>query len=72
MAKTTAEYTGEFSAKKMLMNAVGQKMRYRDRMKVEILQDTTYYKKGQIINSSKVKGQALIDQGLARKVKTDD
>jgi len=72
MAKTNSNYTGEFSAKEMLKNAVGTKMRYRDRLKVEILQDTQFYKAGQIINSSKVKGLALIDQGLALKVKTDD
>ncbi len=72
MLKTNSNYTGQFSAKEMLKNAVGQKMRYKDRMKVEILQDTQYYKAGQVINSAKVKGQALIDQGLAKKVKTDD
>lgn len=72
MAKTTANYTGEFSSKEMLRNAVGTKMRYKDRLKVEILHDTQYYKAGQIISPAKVKGLALIDQGLAKKVKSDD
>lgn len=72
MRKTNVNYTGDFDAKMMLKNAVGTKMRYRDRMTVELLQDTQYCKAGQIISPAKIKGQALIDQGLARKVKRDD
>lgn len=72
MLKTTANYTGTFDAKLMLSNAVGTKMRYKDRMTVVMLQDTQHCKEGQIISPSKVKGQALIDQGLAKKVKKED
>lgn len=46
---------------------VGTKIRYTDRLKVEILHDTRFYRKGQVVNPHKVKGQALIDQGIAKK-----
>lgn len=69
---TNANYTGDFDAKQMLLNAVGSKMRYKDRMTVRLTQDTQYCKAGQVISPSKVKGQALIDQGLAVKVKRKD
>lgn len=70
--RLTPNYTGDFDAKLMLLSNVGKKMRYKDRMTVRLTQDTQYCKKGQILNSSKVKGQALIDQGLAVKVKNED
>lgn len=69
---TTPSYTGEFDAKAMLLSNVGKKMRYRDRMEVELLQDTQYMKAGKIFSPAKHKGQALIDQGLARKVRKAD
>jgi len=71
--------TGVFSSKKMLKenSAVGKegdrdykagtKIKFTDRLAVEITQDTRYYKKGQIINPHKVKGLALIEQGIAKK-----
>lgn len=43
------------------------KIRYNDRLKVVMTTDTRFLKSGQIINPHKVKGQALIDQGLAKK-----
>lgn len=70
MAKKKHDFTGEFDAKAMLAEhgAAGTKIRYNDRLKVRILQYTQFYKEGQEINPHKVKGQALIDQGLAEKV----
>ena len=72
MLTTNSNYTGAFDSKAMLRNAVGTKMKYKDRMTVQLLQDTAYCKEGQIISPSKTKGQALIDQGLAKKVKKED
>lgn len=64
-----ADFSATFSAKKMLNDNAekGTKIRFTDRLKVEILQDTQFYKKGKIINPHKVKGQALIDQKIAKK-----
>lgn len=74
MKQTNADYTGTFDAKAMLKEAADKKikMKYRDRMTVEMLQDTQYLKAGQIISPAKVKAEALIKQGLAKKVKKDD
>jgi len=69
MAKKTTEGT-EFSSKKMLAEHAekGTKIKYNDRLEVKILHDTQFYTAGQIINPHLVKGQALIDQGIAEKV----
>ena len=58
-----------FSSKKMLTDNAdkGTKIRYTDRMAVEIIKDTDFYKKGQLINPHKVKGQTLIDQKIGKK-----
>jgi len=76
--------TKQFDAKKMLeANAPtgkegdkgyvsGTKIKYNDRLKVEILVDTRFYKAGQVVNPHKVKGQALIDQGIAKKYTEED
>ena len=58
-----------FSSKKMLKEHAdkGTKIRYTDRMTVEIIKTTQYYKVGKVINPHKVMGQALIDQGIAKK-----
>lgn len=63
-----------FDAKLMLkQNAdTGTKIRYNERLAVEILKDTKFYKKGQIINPHKVKGLALIDQKIAKKHTTEE
>ena len=71
--------TGVFSSKQMLQDnsAVGKpgdkgyesgtKIKYNERLAVEITEDTRFYRKGQIINPHKVKGEALIKQGIAKK-----
>lgn len=58
-----------FSSKKMLTDNADKatKIRYTDRMSVEIIKDTDFYRKGQVINPHKVKGQALIDQKIGKK-----
>lgn len=63
-----------FDSKAMLtQNAEkGTKIKYTDRLKVEIITDTKYYRKGQVIEPHKVKGQALIDQKIAKKVTSED
>ena len=68
-AEQNSNPTKQFSAKEMLeKNAkAGTKIKYTDRMKVEILVDTRYYKKCDVVNPHKVKGQALIDQKIAKK-----
>lgn len=67
-------YNGEFSSKEMLKDNADKKtkIRYTDRLKVEILYDTQFYKAGQIINPHKVKGEALIKQGIAKKAPKQD
>lgn len=74
MARTNANYTGEFDSKAMLKEAAENKtkMKYKDRMTVRRTSTTQYFKEGQIHSPSKVKALALIKQGLAEKVKTDD
>lgn len=64
----------EFDVKKMLnLNAEkGTKIKYTDRTTVEITADTKFYKKGQIVSPHKVKAEALIAQGLAKKVTKED
>lgn len=58
-----------FDAKKMLQKNADDKtkIRYNDRLRVEIVKETKYYNVGKVINPHKVKGQALIDQGIAKK-----
>lgn len=68
------EEGAEFSSKEMLTSNADAKtkIRYTDRLKVEILHDTQFYKAGQIINPHKVKGEALVKQGIAKKVPKED
>lgn len=72
--KTNKKTEAKFDAKKMLTDNVEKKtkIRYNDRLKVEIVKQTRFYKKGQIINPHKVKGLALIEQGIAKKVTEKD
>ncbi len=48
------------------------KIRFRDRIKCEILKDTQFYKKGQIINPHKVTGEKLIAEKIAKKIVEKD
>lgn len=72
--RVNANYTGAFDSITMLKEAAEKnvKMRYKDRMTIRRTSDTQYFKAGQIHSPSKVKALALIKQGLAEKVKSDD
>lgn len=72
MAETKKEEKlASFDAKKMLLDngAKGTIIRYTDRMKVEVVKATKYYKVGDVLNPHKVKAEALIDQGIAKEYK---
>ena len=70
MAKETNE-VASFSSKAMLLeNAkAGTKIKYADRLMVEIIKDTRHYRVGMKVSPHKVKGLALISQGIAKEVK---
>lgn len=74
MSRVNANYTGAFDSITMLKEAADNhvKMKYKDRMTVRRTTDTMYFKEGQVHSPSKVKALALIKQGLAEKVKTED
>ena len=61
-----------FSSKAMLLENAerGTKIKYNDRLKVEIVKATKHYKVGKIIAPHKVKAEALIKAGIAKEVKT--
>lgn len=61
-----------FNAKKMLEEngKNGTKIRYNDRMKVEIITPTKHLKVGTVFSPHLVKAKALIEQGFAKEVKS--
>jgi len=63
-----------FDSKKMLLSngEKGTKIKYTDRMQVEVVKSTKFYNVGDILNPHKVKAQALIDQGIAKKYTPKD
>ncbi len=46
-----------------------RKIKYGDRIKLEIITNTKHYKKGQIINPHVVMGEQLIKDKIAKEVK---
>lgn len=58
-------------AKKMLKDLakVGRKIKFNDRLELEVLKDTNFYKKGQIINPHVTFAETLIQNKIAKKVK---
>jgi len=58
-----------FDSRKMIAEHAEKetKINYNDRMTVEIIEATKFYNKGDIISPHKIKGQALIDQKIAKK-----
>lgn len=74
-AKKTAEDQNAegtaFNAKEMIAENSEKKtvISYTDRIKVRLLKDTVYQKKGKVYSPHKIKAEALIKQGLAEKVK---
>lgn len=69
-AEETPENTG-MDAKAMIdRNAkAGTKFRYNDRVKVQIVKATKYYKKGDVIEPHKLMAEQLIAEGTAKEVK---
>lgn len=47
----------------------GTKIKYTDRVKCEILIDTKYYKKGQIIEPHRVLAEQLIEDKVGKAIK---
>lgn len=74
-AKALAEDQNEsgtaFNAKAMILENSEKKtvVKYADRVKVRLLKDTVYQKKGKVYSPHRIKAEALIKQGLAEIVK---
>lgn len=47
----------------------GTKIKYRDRIELEIIENTKFYKKGDKIFPHRIMGLQLIKDGIAKKVK---
>jgi len=60
-----------FDAKEMISKNAEAKtvIRYKDRVKVRLLKDTTYQKAGKEYSPHKIKAEALVNQKLAEYVK---
>ena len=46
----------------------GRKIRFNQRLKVEIVKPTQFYKVGQVINPHITTGEKLLKEGIAKKV----
>jgi len=71
MADVKKNEVATFNAKAMLLENAekGTKIFYSDRLKVEIVKETKYYKIGMVVSPHKVKAEALIKQGIAKEYK---
>tara|TARA_R100000656_G_scaffold124173_2_gene101758 strand:+ start:3197 stop:3415 length:219 start_codon:yes stop_codon:yes gene_type:complete len=68
--KVNTEKKASVDSKKMLKELAEKKVkvRFSERLKLEILKDTKYYKKGQIINPHVTIGNELVKLKIAKKV----
>jgi len=68
MAEKEAELA-VFDSKKMLkdLGKAETKIKYNDRMAVEVIAATKFHKVGDILNPHKVKAEAMISQKIAKK-----
>lgn len=68
MATEKQEKLAVFNSKKMIADNAqkGTKIRYNDRMQVEVVKATKHYTVGQVLNPHKIKAEALISQGIAK------
>jgi hypothetical protein len=71
MAEETKNKKSEvatFSSRKMLLENAEKEtvIKYSDRLKVEIVKETKHYKVGMITSPHRIKGEALIKQGIAK------
>ena len=75
MAKTEKnqqeDLKNEVNAKKMLekANAEKRKIKYLDRVKVEVVRATKYYREGQIINPHRLVAEQLVSDGVGKILK---
>ena len=71
MAEVKKNEVTTFSSKAMLLENAekGTKITYSDRLKVEIVKETKHYKVGMVLSPHKIKGEALIKQGIAKEFK---
>lgn len=62
---------GGMKAKEMLKQAADEKRKinYRDRIELEVIEDTKFYRKGQKITPHRVMGEQLIKEKIAKEVK---
>jgi len=65
------EKKSKVDSKKMLkeLGAKNEKVSFRDRLKVEIIKDTKYYRKGKVINPHQTFAKFLINEGIAKELK---
>ena len=47
----------------------GTVIRYGDRVKLEVIKDTRFYRKGQLINPHKVMAEQLVKDGICKEPK---
>jgi hypothetical protein len=68
--KVNTEKKASVDSKKMLKELAEKKVkvRFSERLKLEILKDTKYYKKGQIITPHVTFGNELVKLKIAKKV----
>ena len=70
MAKEKNEATTYSSKAMLLENAEkGTKIKYADRLNVEIIKETKHYKVGTKVSPHKIKALALINSGIAKELK---
>lgn len=68
MAETKKE-AAEMDAKKMLKDAANsnRKVKYGERMKLIVIKDAKFHKKGQVIEPHTVMGERLVEDKIAAK-----
>jgi len=69
--KKAEDLKNEFNAKEMLekANEAKRKIKYSDRVKVEIIKATKYYRLGQIVNPHRLVAEQLVSDGIGKIVK---
>lgn len=51
------------------LGAAKRKIKFNDRLNLEVVKDTDFYRKGQLISPHRVFGEQLIKNGIAKEVK---
>lgn len=58
---------------KAMLKDLGEKrakVRFNDRIKIEILEDTQFYKKGQVVTPHRTFGELLIKEKIGKEIKS--